>query len=296
MNGKLEAKNDESDTKKQGEVWMRKIIDKCKVIIFDLDGTLYEGTSHFDYYAKQIEETLPVEQRPLFAEDYEKMKRGAHPLTIGKVYDKEYDVILTLDPLSLKAIEVHTWTGQKWRAEKVQSIYSTPIIYDTARMIAVGDGWWLPYAAGAHYGAENMRSAYDKTKIYMSSTDFHLPKTPGLQKALLKLRNEKKLVLITNSDELDVKRLLRGLELHEVFDFVITDALKPIETIKHFQMVISKHGVKAEEVVSIGDNFINEISPALKLGMYAVYITPHPTEFRHHHLMTVPTLANAFDK
>ncbi len=29
---------------------------KIKVIIFDLDGTLYEDTHHFDYYAKRIEE------------------------------------------------------------------------------------------------------------------------------------------------------------------------------------------------------------------------------------------------
>ncbi|MDF0727383.1 hypothetical protein PY093_11865 [Cytobacillus sp. S13-E01] len=45
---------------------------KTRVIVFDLDGTLYEDTHHFDYYALRLQEMLPEENRVLFWNDYEK--------------------------------------------------------------------------------------------------------------------------------------------------------------------------------------------------------------------------------
>jgi FMN phosphatase YigB (HAD superfamily) len=269
---------------------MKKLIEKCKVIIFDLDGTLYEGTSHFDYYANQIKQELAEEIQPAFERDYNEIKKGNHILKIGTVYDMEKDAILTLDPMTLSVTEAHTWDGKRIPTTE----YNEPIAYDETRMIAVGDGWWLPYVTGAHYGVKDTYHCYDKTKEYMVSNEFILPKTEGLKEALLLVKEEKKVVLMTNSDYEDVQRLLKELELDGLFDFEITDAYKPFETEQHLKKLMILYSVEAHEVVSIGDNFMNEIAPALKMGMHAVYISPHGHPYCSEALVIVPTLANAF--
>ncbi|MCP8968706.1 HAD family hydrolase [Ectobacillus ponti] len=273
---------------------MKQLVEACKVLIFDLDGTLYEGTEHYDYYAEQIKQELPADLQPLFVRDYEEMKLGKHALSIGKVYDMEQDAILTLDPLAHTVVEVQTWTGQTWSDGDRGAAYPGQIVYDETRYIAVGDGWWLPYVTGAHYGAKDTYHCYNKTKDYMSSPQFHLPKTPGLREALAGMKGEKTLVLLTNSDGPDVRRLLRGLELADIFDMTITDALKPFRTAEHLQHIVHTYGVRPDEVVSIGDNFINELAPALKLGMHAVYIAPHGGVSEYENFLIVPTLAHAF--
>ncbi len=82
-----------------------------KVIVFDLDGTLYEDTHHFDYYAKRIEEKLPKEKRQAFRNDYRAVLSGQHPLKIGRIYDTENDFILTLKDNFVE--NAYRWDGTK---------------------------------------------------------------------------------------------------------------------------------------------------------------------------------------
>src|SRR6476660_4577892 len=44
---------------------------KLKVIVCDLDGTRYEDTHHFEYYAKQLQHKLPTEKHEAFWKDYQ---------------------------------------------------------------------------------------------------------------------------------------------------------------------------------------------------------------------------------
>ncbi len=269
---------------------MEDIIQQCRVIIFDLDGTLYEGTSHFEYYAKKIQELLSQELQQHFQKDYQEMLDGIHPVKIGTVYDAEMDYILTISPMTLEVLAVRNWKGQLICKEKQQELYPFPIHLDDERMIGIGDGWFLPVALGIHYGAKDIYHCYNKTKEYMASKEFLLEKTKGLKEALERLGETKKLVLMTNSDADDVKRLLQALELADVFDFEITDAFKPNKTEDHLQKIMILYSVQPEEVVAIGDNFINEIAPALKLGMYGIYLTNQSPNHHFDKLITVPTL------
>jgi putative hydrolase of the HAD superfamily len=160
-------------------------------------------------------------------------------------------------------------------------------------MIAIGDGWWLPFVTAKHYGVNDTYTSYNKTKEYMVTDQFELTKTPGLKQGLLELKESKKIVLCTNSDIDDVGRLLKELELDTVFEHILTSAMKPTNTESHFKKLLEQYGVEPHEVVSIGDNFINEIAPALKLGMKAVYIHAS-SRSDSENLFVVPTLANVW--
>ncbi|MBM6616820.1 HAD family hydrolase [Bacillus suaedaesalsae] len=270
---------------------MKSFIEEAKLVIFDLDGTLYEDTDHFDYYADLMKAQLHNEElQQKFQQDYEAMKAGNHVVKIGKAYDVENDYVLTLDPMSLTVTEVHDWDGN---VVDTSSMYAEPLTFNFENMIAIGDGWWLPFAAAKHYGVEDTYTSYNKTKEYMVTDNFQLTKTAGLKQGLLELKESKKIVLCTNSDIDDVGRLLKELELDTVFEHILTSSMKPTKTEEHFKKLLAQYEVEPHEAVSVGDNFINEIAPALKLGMKAVYIHSASDE-RNENLFTIPTLANVW--
>jgi FMN phosphatase YigB (HAD superfamily) len=260
--------------------------------IFDLDGTLYEDTEHFDYYAKMLMQELPNEKHEDYSKEYEQMKKGNHIVKIGSAYDVHKDCILTLDPLSLNVTEVHNWDGTKWSEERVKDTYSQRLSFDFENMIAIGDGWWLPFVCAKHFGVEDTYTSYLKTKEYMVTEAFQLTKTPRLREGLKRLKDHKKIVLMTNSDSEDVGRLLKELHLDDIFDDVITSAQKPTNTTKYLKQLLSKYDVNPEDAVSIGDNFINEIAPALALNMNGLLIQEKEVSVSHPQLTIIKTMAD----
>jgi len=273
---------------------MHNILLNAKVLVFDLDGTLYDGTEHYDYYASQLEKEVDENYRELFRNDYEQMKKNNHILSIGKVYDSNNDYVLTLDPLTLTISEVHTWDGKLVDKNQLDDSYMQSFSL-TDPFIPIGDGWWLPLVTSYHYGARDVWYCYDKTKEFMASDQFQIPQIKGLIEGLHELKSAKKLVLLTNSDRADVTRLLKILKLDNLFHLELTDGNKPLETEKHLKYIMNTYEVKPEEVVSIGDNFINEIAPALKLGMHGVYITNQPSKQISPTLCVIPKLDILFE-
>jgi FMN phosphatase YigB (HAD superfamily) len=274
---------------------MKHIIENAKLLIFDLDGTLYEDTDHFDYYCRLLQKRVSEDKKEAFWKTYEDMKKGIHPVAIGKVYDIKNDTSVTVDPMTLQVTKVASFDGKEWPAKEIKKEYQGELVYDFDRLIAIGDGWWLPYATAMHFGLKQIDTweCYNATKEYMVTDEFSLTKTPGLKEALIRLKNEKKLVLLTNSEREDVKRLLAELELEDIFHAIHTEGHKPLKTKERIKEILSEFNVEPREAVSIGDNFINEIAPSLLLGLKAIYIQSNGSEIEHENLHIIPTLANA---
>jgi FMN phosphatase YigB (HAD superfamily) len=272
------------------------MLKKSDLIIFDLDGTLYEDTDHFDYYASLLQKRLPAGQQGAFSEEYRKMKDGSHIVAIGKAYDVNRDCAITVDAMTDKATAVHDWEGREWDQSEVKRNYGDRLHFDFENMIAIGDGWWLPFVTSRHFGLTSQETyiCYNTTKEYMVTDDFQLTKTPGLKEGLHSLKQTKPLVLMTNSEKDDVERLLKELDLEWIFDRIVPSALKPSSTKKHLQALMAYYQVPPEKTLSIGDNFINEIAPALLLGMNALYIQPHLESGDHDNLVVVKSMADVF--
>lgn len=268
------------------------MIDHANCLIFDLDGTLYEDVGHFHYYADLLKKKVEKKGQSHFQEDYKAVLNGEHLLAIGKVYDIEKDTIITVDPFTNIVKKVTSWYGDLWCEEEVEKQYPHPLRYDFERMIAIGDGWWLPFAVAMHYGVQVMeaRECYVKTKDYMSTNAFLMSKTNGLKEALNQWREEKLLVLLTNSEYEDVESILERIDLKGIFHDAIPSAMKPQKTEEHFRRILQKYELDPSEVVSVGDNFLNEIAPALNLGMKAVFVQPVYVEIDYKGLEVVQSL------
>lgn len=269
------------------------VIKESKVIVFDLDGTLYEGKSHFQYYANLIQLELPHEKQLLFEETYNEMLCGKHIMKIGMVYDALRDYIISISPTTLEVTSVCTWEGEE--VEEGHRLYEVPFDLNHPTRVVVGDGWFFPVVAAVHYGLTDIYHCYDQTKEYMTSELFTLEQTKGLKEALVKLKETKKLVLVTNADANDVINLLDILSLTSMFDLEIVDALKPMNTQSHLREIMELYNVFPNEIISIGDNFINEVVPAVNLGMYGICLTEQEVDFKSDNFFTVPTLENLFE-
>ncbi|GGJ77799.1 FMN phosphatase YigB (HAD superfamily) [Anoxybacillus voinovskiensis] len=249
-----------------------------KVIVFDLDGTLYEDTHHFDYYAKRIAERLEKEKQALFWQDYHAVLAGVHPLKIGSVYNAKEDVILFLDS-DHYVYAVYEWDGTKWSDDAIQKHYPKQISVDLDNMLSIGDLWWVPSTIGRHYGLTNEETyaAFLETRTFMMSPHFTMKRTAGLAELLTQLREHLFFVLMTNSPKLDSEAILAKLGLADIFHQKIFQAGKPVHTAKHLQELCQTFNVRYEEIMSIGDNWRNDILPAKQLGCQTIYIDPHET-------------------
>ncbi|NJP36789.1 HAD family hydrolase [Alkalicoccus luteus] len=237
--------------------------------IFDLDGTLYEGTAHFDYYAALMKQELPAEWQKAFERDYEQMKRGEHAVKIGTAYDTEQDTILEVDPFTSRITAVKSWSGEKLDA----SMYTDgPQEFDFEQIVAIGDGWWLPFACARHYGIRDCQPFYHETKRFMGTESFQLKKIEGLPAFLKQLSDVFPTVLVTNSDAEDTNRLLGELNMRSIFHKVVPSAGKPAATATLFEELINEFGHMPQTVTSVGDNLMNDVAPALRLGMRGVFI------------------------
>lgn len=268
---------------------------EIKLIIFDLDGTLYEDTTHFEFFAQLLMNKLPKNIQKDFLLEYKKMKDNEHIVSIGKAYDAKEDSVLTIDPFTFKVINAFSWEGKRWDVSKVKATYPGPLTFNFDHLIAIGDGWWLPVVTAFHFGLTDTKDSYIKTKEYMTSDQFKLVQTPGLKEALIKLSKNKHLILVTNSEEDDVNRLLTKLDLQNIFDDIFPSANKPANSREHFQYIKTKYEINPKHILSIGDNFINDIAPAIQLDMHGLYIqTGHTKPDELNNLHVVPNLINLF--
>ncbi|WP_449619803.1 HAD family hydrolase [Robertmurraya sp. Marseille-Q9965] len=248
---------------------------QIKVIVFDLDGTLYEDTHHFEYQAARLKEKLPLDKQPLFEKDFQAVKDNNHPLRIGRIYDAQKDLILVY--LENHVQEVYDWDGNKLPDEKVKKLYPEPIEYNLETMINVGDPWWTSTSIAIHYGLNSKQSyqAFLETRAYMMGPDFEMEPIDGFKEALEDIHRKVKLVLLTNSPQPDSEAILTKIGLAEVLDFKIFNGEKPIRTIERFEFVKNHFNVQFEEILSVGDNWINEIHPVQSLGCKTIFIDPH---------------------
>ncbi|UOF92108.1 HAD family hydrolase [Fodinisporobacter ferrooxydans] len=247
---------------------------KVKLVIFDLDGTLYEDDDHFEYYAEQLKHRLPEHLQASFSNDYNQAKDGKLPLQIGRVYDQQKDWIFVQKAGEIE--EVYDWKGDAVDTPEWQRVYGEGWQIDFERIFSIGDSWWIPNAIARHYGlgADKSHEAFIATRELMMKPEFRIAQIPRLAETIQKLQSEYGwiTVLMTNSPEIDSRVILQKLGLESYFAKFIFRARKPVRTKEIVQSLSEQFHVGYSKILSIGDNLINEILPVIQLGGQGIHI------------------------
>lgn len=255
---------------------MQPLFSEARLIVFDLDGTLYDDTHHFDVYARLIQAGLAANVQAAFWHDYEQAKEGAHPaLRVGTLYHVAHDLVLHLR--AGRVVRALRWDGQELDQAQCRELFPEPVQVDHETVLNVGDLWWVPSAISAHYGGDRQQGyqAFLKVRDIMAGEDFAIRPIPGLRDALLSLKGKVTLVLATNSPQPDSEAILRKVGLEDVLDKAYFRSNKPGGLLPIFNELLETYSLEPTQILSVGDNLVNEILPLRSLGARTVFIDPH---------------------
>ncbi|MFZ5824422.1 MAG: HAD family hydrolase [Bacillota bacterium] len=247
-----------------------------RVIVYDLDGTVYDDTRHFELYAREIQSHLPESVRDQFWADYTAAAHGRHPsLRIGTFYDVARDLVLEIRGGRV-ARALH-WDGSEIPPVVREQLYTGPLEPDHQTLLNVGDLWWVPSAVSYHYGGlpEKHGEAFLRIRKIMSDPDFEVRPIPDLAEVIGSLRGKVVQVLATNSPQPDSEAILKKVGLMGLFDRMYFRSNKPAGLKPMLEEIARDYQVEMRQILSVGDNLVNEITPVRALGCQTVFIDPH---------------------
>lgn len=139
------------------------------------------------------------------------------------------------------------------------------------------DTWQAVVRLAAPYvtDPEVCQQAFVPTRQYMLSPECQMDIAPELKPFLAKARERMFLALVSNSAEEAAIPLLQKLDLLDAFEVVRTAVGKPTGLLETADRLILQHDLNASVVMSIGDNYANDIAPALERGWTTVHVSPH---------------------
>ena len=249
---------------------------KVRVIVYDLDGTVYDDNRHFETYAREIQSYLAPELHDTFWQDYTAVVEGQHPaLRVGCFYDAERDLVLY--PKGGRVVRALHWEGNEVPPVVRQQLYPGLVEPDGVKIINVGDLWWVPSTISLHLGGlpANHGKAFLRVRDIMAAPDFEMLPIPGLAEMVEGLKGKVVQVLATNSPQPDSEAILTKVGLMGHFDRMFFQSRKPAGLKAIFQEISDTYSVPMEAILSVGDNLVNEIAPARAMGCQTAFIDPH---------------------
>lgn len=142
--------------------------------------------------------------------------------------------------------------------------------------IVAGDNWEAVVILANPYlpSHDLLQEAFLETRVYMNEGDCPLEVAPDLREFLKQYRGRVKLACASNSPAEAAETLLKRLDLYDAFDQVFSSAGKP-EGLLRIAEAAWDGPVVASRTVSVGDNYKNDIEPALAAGWATAHISPH---------------------
>lgn len=249
-------------------------------VLFDLDGTLYEDPAVYDRYAAEMGSNLDPQTRERYLDHWQRAKTGGDAARVGLGFDADTDLLFRYR--GGRIVSTIDWTGLETPAPSaaeedperpVGPPIEVPIFGRNRRNI--GDLWAMADVLAMHYGVprEKRSAAFMATRAFMASDEFHLHLPPGMEERLRDLRARGfSLLAMSNSPLASVHDVFDELGIRQYFDAIVADAAKPVGLIDWLA-----DGSNSEGLLSVGDNYVNDIEPALKAGARALYIDRHAT-------------------
>jgi FMN phosphatase YigB (HAD superfamily) len=256
-------------------------VSRISTVLFDLDGTLYEDPAVYDRYAAELASNLSAEERERYLDEWGRARTGNAVARVGMGYDIERDLLFRyaagriISQVGWDGVETPVTSSAAEAPERpVDPPIEVPIFGHNRRNI--GDLWAMADVLAMRYGVprEARSAAFMATRAYMAGDAFRLYLPDGMDECLHSLRARGlKLIAMSNSPVESVHDVFDELGIRQYFSVVMGDSGKPVGLKNWFSDIDGP-----DLVLSVGDNYVNDIEPALKAGAEALYIDRHATD------------------
>lgn len=250
------------------ENWLSEI----KIIIFDMDGTLYQDDTFIDRYIRYLLEDTELEGEIETAiSEGRAIITGQHPFQFGHFYH-------TLDGLALVRDQMSFIQGFTWEGETIgdRALTYGQMSEQSPFLIHIGDPWGIAAIIRHKYKLSDVkqRLAFERVRKEMVLAPYQVGLSSAMFQAIEELTAVDKKILMTNTYLQSGIEFLNYMNIHHLFDEVYCDADKP-QGLSHYFAMLLEQGYQAHEILSIGDNPWNDLHPVKRMGGRTCFISPY---------------------
>ena len=143
--------------------------------------------------------------------------------------------------------------------------------------VVAGDNWEAVVKLAEPYVPDHevWQQSFLETREYMMSPDCRLEVPAALIDFLPQVRAKVHVVVASNSPENAARPLMEKLGLITYFDRIYSQANKPEGLIALVEEIMGTRDFDPLLVYSVGDNYLNDIAPAVQRGWLTAHISPH---------------------
>jgi FMN phosphatase YigB (HAD superfamily) len=251
-----------------------------KVIIFDMDGTLYQEDNFMERYISYLLEGTEWEQETEASiAEARKILSGKHPIKLGHFYHKLDDVVLVQNTGSF--IQGLTPEGSALDGQIFVERYESLSLND-ANVIYMGDPWGVVAAIRHKYkiAEHKMKYAFERIREEMLLEPYQFKCHDEMLQTIQQLNAVEKKILMTNTYEKSGIDFLEYMQIIHLFDEIYCGAEKPFGIKKYIESLLEQ-GYQPHEILSIGDNPWNDLYPVKQIGGRTCFISPYPSGDAH---------------
>jgi FMN phosphatase YigB (HAD superfamily) len=252
--------------------WLQDI----KVVIFDLDGTLYQDESFLERYLYFLMEGSEWEgELTRIHRESTAILSNEHPLRIGLFYNPLHEHILQHD--GEYATGALSWDGQEIDAQTFASLYGQKHGFIKEYMY-VGDAWSVVSVIAHHFRIPEpkRKEAFLRVRKEMLESTKAIIAQEAVRKAISELRCHK--VLMTNSPPETGRDFVKYLGVDELFDDIRYGGNKPWGLPDYVNELAKQEEIAPAQMLSIGDHAWNDLYPVRRLGGRTVWISPYESQ------------------
>ncbi|MEW9672368.1 HAD family hydrolase [Ammoniphilus sp. 3BR4] len=248
---------------------------EIEVIIFDLDGTLYQDHDFYKrYLGHLLRESEKEEELDNVIAEAKRILQHAHPFKLGHLYHHRHEIAFHVVKDNIQSAQ--TWDGQEADLKKLIHLANTdPNFWNDC--LYAGDAWGVVAILSRRLNLSDgrLREAFEKVRKDMISSENGIMRDDQLMMAINELTRVQRKILITNTDHYNGVECVSYLGIDALFDQVFYDGKKPHGIASRMKSILEETGLQPNQVLSIGDNPWNDLYPVKKLGGRTVWISPY---------------------
>lgn len=248
--------------------WMKDI----RVLVFDLDGTLYQDENFIRPYLTYLfQDDNDASVVTKWQSEAERILKNEHPIKLGHFFSKAHKS--GVRHKDGQFIELYNWEGRSLEHP------GDGLRHSNGDIQYIGDPWGVLGAIAEVVDVPlALRSqAFLNVRRDMIDNLDSLTPHDGLNAAIRGLKSIRHKLLMTNSPEEAAQDFVAKLGLENAFNKIIYGGNKPEGLIDYVQRYMGETGITPEQIVSIGDNAWNELYPIKRMGGRTVLISPYET-------------------
>lgn len=252
------------------EKWLSDI----KIIIFDMDGTLYQEDKFLERYIRYLlagtEHEGETEAAISAGRD---ILTGKHPFQFGHFYHKQDDLVLVRNEDGF--VQGYTWEGA---AIDERALSYGALSSQAHDLIPIGDPWGIAAVVSHKYKLPEgkLQTAFKRVRSEMILAPYHFEVHNDLFEAMEELTATHQKILMTNTYLESGIEFLNYMKIRHLFEEVHCGAEKPLGMDDCITSLLAQ-GYQAHEILSIGDNPWNDLHPVKRKGGRTCFISPYPS-------------------